>query len=114
MKFPESNGMFSKVRDLPKMGGLALVQNGDQVIQALGLAEQTYANAMWRLGVLSGGFTFMSWIGLAAQHWLPKWRRRWSVYRQQKQSKGAFSQQSASEFSSEERTVKVPAMATMF
>jgi hypothetical protein len=116
MRFPESNGVFSKVRDLPKMGGLALVQNGDQVIQALGLAEQTYANAMWQLGFLSVGFTFMSWIGLAAQHWLPKLRQRWSTFRKRPQSTAAFSENTGTSesLSSEGRTVRVPAMAATF
>ena len=75
MSFRESKGWFSRVRDLPRMGGLAMVENGDQVIEALGLAEQTYANAMKHLGVLCTGYLVLSWAGLAMQYWGPRIQR---------------------------------------
>jgi hypothetical protein len=73
-----SNWM-TRVRDMPKMGGLALVQNGDQVIDALGLATKTYGSAMQHLALLSGGYLLLSWLGLAVQQWLPKMTRARSV-----------------------------------
>ena len=60
-------GMWgSRVRwsDLPRMGGLALVQSGDQVLDALGLGKATYSNLMRSLLTLSGINLFVSWIGL--------------------------------------------------
>ena len=75
MSFRESKNRFSRLKDLPKMGGLALVENGDQVIEALGLAQQTYGAAMKHLGLLSGGYLVLSWIGLAMQCWYPKMQR---------------------------------------
>ena len=57
------------------MGGLALVENGDQVIEALGLAQQTYGAAMKHLGLLCGGYLVLSWTGLAMQYWFPKVQR---------------------------------------
>jgi len=51
-------------RDLPKIGGLALVRNGDQVLAALGLADATYEKVMKNLAILSGINLFLSWVGL--------------------------------------------------
>ena len=75
MTFNDSKTWFSKVRDLPRMGGLAMVENGDQVIEALGLVGQTYGNAMQHLGVLCGGYLVLSWVGLAVQYWIPRLQR---------------------------------------
>lgn len=72
MSFRQSKTLFSRFRDLPRMGGLAMVENGDQVIEALGLGEQTYFYAMKHLGALSAGYLVLSWIGLAVQYWIPK------------------------------------------
>ena len=52
MKF-DDDGQRWRVRDLPKMGGLALVRNGDQVIDALGLSSKTYNGVMWDLATVS-------------------------------------------------------------
>ena len=76
MLFQNSKGWLSKVRDLPRMGGLALVKNGDQVIEALGLAGQTYTNAMKHLASLCGGYLVLSWVGLALQNYWPKLQRK--------------------------------------
>ena len=38
---------------LPKMGALALVKNGDQVLQALGLKDMTYESVIQNLALLS-------------------------------------------------------------
>jgi ABC-type multidrug transport system ATPase subunit len=55
------------LRDLPKMGALALVQNGDQVLDELGLGEKDYRGAMKHLAILSFGNLILSWIGLKLQ-----------------------------------------------
>ncbi|CAJ1958572.1 unnamed protein product [Cylindrotheca closterium] len=56
------------MRDLPKMGGLALVKNGNQVLQELGLADETYAGVMKQLGVLSLVNLAISLIGLQTKN----------------------------------------------
>ena len=66
-----SQNLFSRgrgfLRDLPKMGALAFVKNGDQVLQELGLGEDTYTGAMRHLAILSAANLLMSWIGLRMQ-----------------------------------------------
>jgi hypothetical protein len=80
MEFGDNNSNWiTRVRDMPKMGGLALVQNGDQVIEALGLATTTYGSAMQQLALLSGGYLLLSWLGLSVQQWLPKMTRARSI-----------------------------------
>jgi ABC-type multidrug transport system permease subunit len=59
-----SQGTRFRVADLPKMGGLALVRNGDQVLGALGLSGQQYSSKMLDLGKLSGFFLLTSLVGL--------------------------------------------------
>ena len=54
----------SRLRDLPKMGALALVQNGDQVLDQLGLGEDDYKGAMKHLAAISFANLVLSWIGL--------------------------------------------------
>jgi hypothetical protein len=49
------------------MGGLALVRNGDQVIDALGLSGKTYAGTMKHLAALTLFNIFLSWMGLLSQ-----------------------------------------------
>ena len=49
------------------MGGLALIQNGDQVIEALGLQGQTFANAMQQLAIIPVFNLGLSWVGLLFQ-----------------------------------------------
>ena len=88
MTFDQPKGLFSKVRNLPRMGGLALVQNGDQVIQALGLAQQTYEHAMQHLAVLCGGYLALSWVGLALQNWWPRMQRAVATQRRDERRNG--------------------------
>ena len=57
----------SRLRDLPKMGALALVQNGDQVLDQLGLGEDDYKGAMKHLAAISFANLVLSWIGLKLQ-----------------------------------------------
>lgn len=66
---PQSDGRFlgrsrNVLKELPKMGALALVQNGDQVLHELGLEKDTYDGAMKHLAILSVGNLILSWIGL--------------------------------------------------
>ncbi|KAL7577387.1 hypothetical protein ACA910_002113 [Epithemia clementina (nom. ined.)] len=86
-------GWLRKIKNLPRMGALALVQNGDQVIEALGLQHQTYKRAMIQLGWLSLGFLGLSWLGLEVRGWLAAPRpvkptkKQSKKGRQQKQAK---------------------------
>jgi len=45
--------------------GLALVQNGDQVLDALGLADTSCEKVMKDLMLLSVGNLLISWLGLS-------------------------------------------------
>ena len=45
--------------------GLALVKNGDQVLDALGLANRSYKSVMKDLVVLTGINLLISWLGLS-------------------------------------------------
>lgn len=73
MEFQDPSGqtknMFLRgrnvLRDLPKMGALALVKNGDQVLKELGLGNETYSGAMRHLILLSAANLIISWIGLS-------------------------------------------------
>jgi len=58
-------GLGRRLKDLPRMGGLALVKNGDQVLDALGLADRSYETVMKELLILSGGNLLVSWFGLS-------------------------------------------------
>jgi hypothetical protein len=49
------------------MGALALVKNGDQVLEELGLGEDTYRGAMRHLVFLSVANLVISWLGLNMQ-----------------------------------------------
>lgn len=53
-----------RLSDLPRMGALAMVKNGDQVLDALGLADATYIDLMKNLAILSAVNFFISWLGL--------------------------------------------------
>jgi hypothetical protein len=57
----------SLMRDLPRMGAFALVQNGEQVLEELGLGDETYEGAMRHLVILSAANLFISWLGLNMQ-----------------------------------------------
>ena len=66
MEFEEKNARWpwQRFRDLPKLGGLAMVRNGDQVLEALGLENSTYDGVMEKLAILSGIYLLISWAGL--------------------------------------------------
>lgn len=65
MDFDDGHRRWRRIRDLPRMGGLALVQNGDQVLDALGLADKSYEKLVKDLMLLSGGNLLISWLGLS-------------------------------------------------
>ena len=69
MEFVSSSGgrrwWSSIVQDLPRMGAMAMVRNGNQVLDALGLKQETYTSAMKQLAYLTGIHLVLSWWGLA-------------------------------------------------
>ena len=66
MEFGQRNrwGQISELKDLPAMGALALVKNGDEVLVNLGLKDAQYSNLMQNLVWLSIGNLAFSWAGL--------------------------------------------------
>jgi len=55
----------NQLKDLPKMGALALVQNGDDVLTNLGLGTAKYAGLIRQLRILFGVYLMLSWFGLS-------------------------------------------------
>lgn len=60
-------GWFQRVQNMKRMGGLALINTGDQVIEALGLQNQTFYNALRHLGWISMCNFLLSWFFLEWQ-----------------------------------------------
>jgi len=60
-------------------GALALVRNGDQVLDALGLKGTTYAGVMKQLGVITVGNLFLACLGLLRQQPRPPTNRKKKV-----------------------------------
>jgi ABC-type multidrug transport system ATPase subunit len=60
-----SRGLWGRLQDLPKMGALAFVKNGNDVLANLGLGKATYTELMTHLCLLSGIYLTISWIGLS-------------------------------------------------
>jgi len=60
-----NKGVWGRLQDLPKMGALAFVKNGNDVLTNLGLGKATYTELMDHLGLLSGIYVTISWIGLS-------------------------------------------------
>jgi hypothetical protein len=56
--------VFVEALKLPKMGGLALVKNGNQGLQEFGLEKETNEGSMRHLTLLSLANLVISWIGL--------------------------------------------------
>jgi hypothetical protein len=46
-------GWFSRVRDAPRMGALAAVRDGDEVLAALGLGGKEWSDGVWSLAKVS-------------------------------------------------------------
>jgi len=55
---------WQTIRDLPKMGAFVMVQNGDQVLNALGLEGLRYSDLTKNIVYLSGAYLTVSWLGL--------------------------------------------------
>ncbi|KAG7348850.1 ABC transporter ATP-binding protein [Nitzschia inconspicua] len=55
------------IRSIFRLGGLALVQRGDQILEELGIGDDTYGGSMMHLTVLSMLFLLIAWIGLSLQ-----------------------------------------------
>ena len=65
MEFGESDrGRWGELLNLPKMGALAMVKDGDNVLRNLGLGTAEYSDLLEKLGILSGVYLFISWLGL--------------------------------------------------
>jgi len=64
MELREGHSRWGRIRDLPKMGAFSLVQNGSQILEALGLEKSTYTSTMRHLAIISGANLFLSWLGL--------------------------------------------------
>mmetsp|Transcript_13566 Transcript_13566/g.25847 ORF Transcript_13566/g.25847 Transcript_13566/m.25847 type:complete len:835 (-) Transcript_13566:198-2702(-) len=66
MAFGEKErGLWGNLKDLPRMGALAMVRNGNEVLENLGLGNAKYSQLMKNLGILSCVYLSMSWLGLA-------------------------------------------------
>lgn len=66
MEFGERNrwGQLRELKDLPAMGALAVVKNGDEVLANLGLEDAQYSKLIQNLVWLSMGYLAFSWAGL--------------------------------------------------
>lgn len=65
MTFEKDRDFWGTLKDLPRMGGLAMVRDGDEVLDALGLGNAKYDEVMKNLALLSGVYLMFSWVGLA-------------------------------------------------
>lgn len=65
MTFDKDRDFWGNLKELPRMGGLAMVRDGDEVLDALGLGTANYDEIMNNLAKLSGVFLLFSWLGLA-------------------------------------------------
>ena len=64
MDLREGSSRWGRIRDLPKMGAFSMVQNGDQILEALGLQESSYTSSMRHLALISAANLLLSWFGL--------------------------------------------------
>lgn len=116
MEFERQSGWFGRIRDLPRMGGLAMVRNGDQVLEALGLQDKGYVRVMQHLGVLSAAYLAVSWLGMLVQgrkhgmHGAVEADSSQHVQRTKapKDTEGSFPSKSTTETSISQRHLKVP------
>ena len=65
MTFEKDRDFWGNLKELPRMGGLAMVRDGDEVLDALGLGNANYNEIMINLSKLTGTFLMFSWLGLA-------------------------------------------------
>ncbi|KAL9187031.1 hypothetical protein ACHAXT_010751 [Thalassiosira profunda] len=61
----EDRGRWGRLKDLPRMGALAMVQDGDEVLKNWGLGGAEYSQLMEKLALLSGVYLLLSWCGLS-------------------------------------------------
>lgn len=73
-------------RNLPRMGALSMVRNGEQVLEALGLANKNFDDITKSLGKLSLGFLALSWFGMFVQNRRRPHRR----YTKETESRGSM------------------------
>jgi hypothetical protein len=64
MVFDKDRDFWGNLKDLPRMGGLAMVRDGNEVLDALGLGNAIYYEIMKKLALLSGFYLLFSWMGL--------------------------------------------------
>lgn len=80
MKFASTHSLFSlnKLRELPRMGGLALVQNGDEALYALGLAGVKFDSVLSHMALLSLVNFGLSWFFLSISNSskVKRWKRK--------------------------------------
>lgn len=76
MDLREGASKWERLRDLPKMGAFSMVQNGDQILEALGLEKSSYSSSMRHLGVIAGINLFISFLGLEMSQAKPKRENR--------------------------------------
>jgi len=76
-------------KELPKMGGLALVRNGDQVLDALGLKDKSYEGMMNSMVLFSAFNLLFSWFGLSSCNTKFTHARETSDYMDEKTNRGS-------------------------
>lgn len=76
MDLREGASQWRRLRDLPKMGAFSVVQNGDQILEALGLEKSSYSSSMRHLGLIAGFNLFISLLGLEWSQAKPKRENR--------------------------------------
>jgi ABC-type multidrug transport system ATPase subunit len=59
--------MMRKIKAVFRMGGLALVKSGDEILEELGLGNDTYRGELINLAVISFLFLVIAWLGLMFQ-----------------------------------------------
>ena len=70
-----------RVRDLPKIGAFAMVRNGDQILDVLGLKDARLDDILKSMAILSGANLLVSWVGLAVTSRGGRRGRRWHTER---------------------------------
>ena len=70
----------------PRMGGLALVTSGDQVLERLGLEKQSCGRCLTRLGAVLGAEVGVALLGLALTR--PRFQHLDSGPRQPRENEG--------------------------
>lgn len=109
LQFVSTTGFFSRVRELPRLGAMAMVQNGNQVLDALGLANETYGHAMRRLSLLTIANLVGGWIGLARQNF----KQRRALRKSRKQETTQHQRQKTAKSTISSTTSRVEPLSTI-